>query len=79
MFQLLYLTWTKCSVCIYYSCFCLFLLIFLTEGVKITTPQGKINGDIKKTLNGREFEAYLGIPYAKPPVDELRFKVSIFL
>lgn len=26
--------------------------------------------------NEKEFEGFLGIPYAKPPVDELRLKVS---
>lgn len=48
--------------------------ITITNGVKISTPQGKINGVIKKTLNGRDYEAYYGIPYAKPPVGQLRFK-----
>ena len=42
---------------------------------EVTLKQGTARGFIHKTINGREFEAYFGIPYAKPPVGEYRFKV----
>ncbi|CAI6344926.1 unnamed protein product [Macrosiphum euphorbiae] len=36
--------------------------------------QGKLTGSSLKTRNGREFKAFQGIPYAKPPTGDLRFK-----
>lgn len=42
--------------------------------VEIT--QGKLKGSILKSRNGRDFGAFQGIPYAKPPIDELRFMVN---
>lgn len=41
--------------------------------------QGKIKGSYLKSRNGRVFEAFQGIPYAKPPVGDLRFKVNFTL
>lgn len=40
----------------------------------ITTALGKIRGTILPSQAGRNFYAFRGIPYAKPPVDNLRFK-----
>lgn len=42
----------------------------------INISEGKIKGYIRKNLNGESFYAFLGIPYGKPPVGSLRFKVS---
>lgn len=36
---------------------------------------GKVRGSVMKTRLGREFRAFRGIPYAKPPINSLRFKV----
>ncbi|KAL5242170.1 hypothetical protein ACI65C_009580 [Semiaphis heraclei] len=36
--------------------------------------QGKLTGSSMKTRNGREFKAFQGIPYAKSPTGDLRFK-----
>ncbi|XP_039279515.1 venom carboxylesterase-6 [Nilaparvata lugens] len=44
---------------------------------QVTSPQGTLKGLFKKSEFGRQFEAYLGIPYAKPPVEELRFKSPV--
>lgn len=38
--------------------------------------QGQIIGSFLKSREGRVFKAYQGIPYAKPPVGDLRFKVK---
>lgn len=37
--------------------------------------QGALNGLYLKTVNNRPIAAFLGIPYAKPPVRKHRFKV----
>lgn len=43
----------------------------------ISTPQGDIQGIIKKTVNDNEIQAFLGIPFARPPIGDLRFKVRL--
>ena len=45
------------------------------EVPKVKIPLGGIRGYYKISENGRQFEAYEGIPYASPPVGKLRFKV----
>ena len=41
------------------------------------TRQGNLQGLIQKARNGAEFHAFLGVPYAKPPVDDLRWESPI--
>jgi len=41
---------------------------------KVQVAEGKLNGVIVNGYNVR-YLAFRGIPYAKPPVGELRFKV----
>lgn len=41
--------------------------------VKIS--QGAIEGKEMINDNGKSFRGFLGIPYAKPPIGNLRFKV----
>lgn len=40
----------------------------------VKLPQGKVHGVVLETPKGKQFEAFLGIPYAKPPIGELRFQ-----
>lgn len=58
-----------------------FTLLFcftLSEGDYILEiAQGKLKGSILKSRNGRNFTAFQGIPYAKPPVNELRFEAPV--
>jgi len=42
----------------------------------IETRLGALKGIRKEARNEKYFLAYCGIPYAKPPVEELRFEVS---
>ena len=46
--------------------------------IEIKTGQG-IQGIISKSREGRDFYEWLGIPYAEPPVGELRYAVSYFV
>lgn len=41
---------------------------------RVKTPLGNIKGYYKISANGRQYEAYEGIPYALPPIGKLRFK-----
>ncbi|KAK9297785.1 hypothetical protein QLX08_008630 [Tetragonisca angustula] len=46
----------------------------LEDAPRVKTPLGAIKGYYKVSANGRQYEAYEGIPYALPPVGKLRFK-----
>lgn len=57
----------------------IFTLIFglaLGSDDIVTISQGKLKGSTLKSRNGRKFKAFQGIPYAKPPINDLRFKVN---
>lgn len=58
--------------------FLLFLLIVKIENTVISTKYGKINGFDYKTESGRVAEIYLGIPFAQPPINNLKFEVSFW-
>ncbi|KAL6955272.1 Carboxylesterase 5A [Sarracenia purpurea var. burkii] len=46
-----------------------------TEDIDLIELQdGVINGSVGKSRSGRLFQQFYGIPYAEPPVGELRFK-----
>lgn len=42
----------------------------------VAIEQGQLKGVTGKNIDGGEFYKFFGIPYAKPPVNELRFQVS---
>lgn len=42
----------------------------------VQTTHGSVKGIFGKSRNGASFYAFKGIPYAKPPVGPLRFKVN---
>lgn len=46
----------------------------LTPVLEIST--GKLQGLVSYTRGGKEVHEYLQVPYAKPPVGDLRFAVS---
>lgn len=43
--------------------------------VIIDIEQGRLEGKTGLDYNGRKYYSFLGIPYAKPPIGNLRFKV----
>ena len=40
----------------------------------VEAPAGKVKGALISSKYGRNISAYRGIPYAKPPIGDLRFK-----
>ncbi|KAJ0180164.1 hypothetical protein K1T71_004755 [Dendrolimus kikuchii] len=40
----------------------------------VTVKQGKLRGEVKKLLDGTPYYSFKGIPYAQPPIGELRFR-----
>jgi len=42
------------------------------------TSNGTLYGTTMPTRLGRSIYAFLGIPYATPPLQKLRFKVNLF-
>lgn len=43
----------------------------------VSVEQGKLRGKTEEFYDGKgQYYAFLGIPYARPPVGQLRFKVS---
>ncbi|KAG5668733.1 hypothetical protein PVAND_016660 [Polypedilum vanderplanki] len=63
--------------------FFLFLFICLlnysnartSESLKVRIDDGRIVGRWMTSLSGRDIRAFMGIPYAAPPIGDLRFKV----
>ncbi|KAI4468816.1 carboxylesterase [Holotrichia oblita] len=45
------------------------------EKVIVQIEEGALKGTTRTDINGRTIYSFLGIPYAKPPVGELRFKL----
>lgn len=46
------------------------------NNVHVKLTQGTVIGTEETLLNGDPFYIFSGIPYAKPPIGNLRFKVS---
>lgn len=41
----------------------------------VNTANGPVKGILKTSIVGEDYYRFRGIPYAKPPVGDLRFKV----
>lgn len=48
--------------------------------IEVNTANGPVRGHLGRTLfENREYFAFKGIPYAEPPVERLRFKVTFLI
>lgn len=47
-----------------------------TKYIERTTKYGQIKGFISERIPGQKVEQFLGVPYAAPPVGNLRLEVS---
>uniref|UniRef100_A0A336K9Q0 carboxylesterase n=1 Tax=Culicoides sonorensis TaxID=179676 RepID=A0A336K9Q0_CULSO len=63
--------------------FILHILIFLSKcyyissielSPQVYTSNGYVQGTVEETETGKQYFAYRGIPYAKPPIHDLRFE-----
>lgn len=54
----------------------LFILVNVKCVVHVTTQLGTVKGISMLSRRGQKFNAFLGIPFAKPPIGDLRFKVN---
>ena len=58
-----------------------FLLLFLcavtSANPVVETTYGLVEGREIPIHTGDVIDSYLGIPFAKPPIDELRFEVGL--
>lgn len=63
-----------------YISFGVLLNILLVRGLIYTSivniASGPVRGFISKTIENIDYAGFKGIPYAKPPVNDLRFKVK---
>lgn len=51
---------------------------FTSDDLRITLNNGnQMIGRYFRSYSGRPIKGFKGIPYAKPPIDQLRFKVSL--
>lgn len=49
--------------------------ISVEKNSKIKIKQGELQGTIENLFSGNTYVSFKGIPYAKPPIGDLRFKV----
>lgn len=52
---------------------------YSSDSPTVQTKQGLLAGAIRKNIDGGQFIAFMGVPYAEQPVGKLRFKVSYIL
>jgi carboxylesterase type B len=58
-------------------CFQVYFLFLSCDSAIVETQYGFVEGRTKVTENGVTYHSFQGIPYARPPKDSLRFRVSI--
>lgn len=56
------------------TAFIIFSFITFLKCEVIEIEDGKLNGTVLKTRKGLDIQAFLGIPYAESPEEDLRFK-----
>ena len=64
---------------------CLNIVAALTVGAvgkeapTVSTKLGQISGIVEKSFESVEYFSYKGIPFAEPPLNELRFRVRLYI
>lgn len=59
-----------------FSCLTLLIVARTSDELRVTLPNGsKLVGRTLRSHSGRSIKSFLGVPYAKPPIGLLRFKV----
>ena len=48
----------------------------INDGPIVEVQQGSVQGIIQYSQAGKEYYAFLGIPYGKSPIGNLRYKVQ---
>ncbi|CAG9821591.1 unnamed protein product [Phaedon cochleariae] len=61
---------------------CLIFAIFFTrvsswDGPEVELPLGKVKGTWETSFDGKKFSSFEGVPYAEPPVSDLRFEEPV--
>lgn len=56
-------------------CIAMIVVSSQASNLTVTISTGTLMGAVHQSVEGRPFIAYRGIPYAKPPKDQMRFKV----
>ena len=57
----------------------LFKIAYAFDPSVIETKAGKVSGIVQQSFSGHDYYSYLGIPFAEPPTDDLRFRVTLKL
>lgn len=62
-------------------CLCFVVVVYSVrlcsseEDLIVQTTYGRIRGVVTERIPGKRIHSFLGVPYATPPVNELRFEV----
>ena len=48
------------------------------EGPIVSTELGQVQGTIDQSFFDKEYFSFRAIPYAEPPIEEYRFRVSYY-
>uniref|UniRef100_A0A915KAA7 Carboxylesterase type B domain-containing protein n=1 Tax=Romanomermis culicivorax TaxID=13658 RepID=A0A915KAA7_ROMCU len=48
-----------------------------SKNLIINLSTGRVEGHLRRTQLGNEAYVFLGVPYAEPPIDDLRFKITV--
>lgn len=57
--------------------FSIIMVLGNRELPQLKIDQGVLRGVYRQTWKGKTFSSFTGIPYAKPPIGSLRFKVIL--
>ncbi|CRK89381.1 CLUMA_CG003135, isoform A [Clunio marinus] len=65
------------KIFILFALLCGFCLARTSKDLKVRIDDGRIIGRYLTTENGKTIRAFMGIPYAEPPIKNLRFKAPV--